>query len=160
MHVWSPLAGGESGGLAGINVLIAGDEADVLWRTKVLKPCATLPNLCGKRDIDNIARDRDVIRLLRLDVGDDRRERSRVVNETTLFLPVDVARCTFADQLLPVRSRQRCEMRVRKMGEGEHRVARGRVYSGSCSEGRVTLSGLQWLRLRATATNCRSVCRQ
>src|SRR5262245_37866526 len=122
MHVWSPLAGDESGGLADINVVIAGDEADVLWRTKVLKPCMTLPNLCGKRDIDNIAGDRDVVRLLRLDVGDDRRERSRVVNETTLFLPVDVARCTFADMLLSVRSRMRCEVGVRKLGEDYQRA--------------------------------------
>src|SRR5262245_43664650 len=92
VHVRPPLAGGESGGLADINVVVAGDEADVLWRTKVLKPSATLPKLGGKCDVGDIASDRDVVRLLRLDVGNDRRERFRVVNEATLFLPVDVAR--------------------------------------------------------------------
>ena len=126
IHVGSPLAGGKRGGLAHVNVVVSGHEADVFCGTQPLKPIATLSKFCGKSDIGDIAGDRNVVWLLRFDICDDRRELFRVVNETAFFLPVDIAGHTFADQLLPVRCRQRCEMRVGKMGEGEHRVCRGR----------------------------------
>ena len=92
--------------------MVAGDEADVLWGTHALKPIAPLPKFRGKGDIGDIAGNSDVVRRLRLDVGDNRRERFRVMNETTFFLPVQIARHALADQLLPVRSRQRCQMWV------------------------------------------------
>ena len=88
---------------------------------QAFQPVAAARKFGRQRDIGNIAGDRDVVGCLRLDVGDDRRERRRIVNEAALALPVDVAGHALADQLAPARRRQRREMRVGKMREGEHR---------------------------------------
>ena len=66
-----------------------------------LKPIAPLPKFRGKGDIGDIAGNSDVVWRLRLDVGDNRRERFRVMNETTFLLPVEIAGHAFADQLAP-----------------------------------------------------------
>jgi hypothetical protein len=54
--------------------VVARHETDVLCWAQGLKPIATLPKFRGKGDICDIAGDRDVVRLLRFDVGDDRRK--------------------------------------------------------------------------------------
>src|SRR5262245_49057972 len=61
-----------------------------------------------------------MVRVLCLGIGDDRGKRGRIVDESPFFLPVDVAGDTLADQFGPARRRQRREVRIGKMGEGEH----------------------------------------
>ena len=47
-------------------------------------------------------------------------QRSGIVDETPLLLPVDVSSHAFSDEIAPTRRGQWREMRIGKMGEREH----------------------------------------
>ena len=71
----------------------------------------------------NVARAGDMIRLLRVDIGDDPRQDVHVVGMPTLAAPVDVTRCPLADELMQRKPGQRAEMRVGQVRELEHAPA-------------------------------------
>src|SRR5262249_33320331 len=120
-HVGAPLAADEFDGLPHIDVMIAGYEGYVLCGPQSCEPVAAAQKLGRQRDVGDISCDSDMSGRLLLQVGDNCRQRARVVHETPLALPIDIAGPPFSDELAPMRCGQRRKMRVGKMGKDEHR---------------------------------------
>ena len=99
--------------------MIAGDDGHLGGRAQRFQQGAAVHEFLRQRDIGEVAGDRDVVGLLRLQVGDDLAQHLGVVDEAAIALPVDIAGDPLADQLGDARRRQRRQMRVGEMGEGE-----------------------------------------
>ena len=74
----------------------------------------------GQRQIGEVAGHRDVVRCLRLEIGDDLVEHVPAVMLAAFDPPVEIAGRPFAEELRQARLRQRRNMRVGKMREDEH----------------------------------------
>ena len=109
---------------AHIDVVIAGNERHVLGGAEAVEPMAPARELLGQRDIGEIAGDRDVVRRLLLQIGDDLVQHGAIMDEAPPAPPIDVAGGPLADKLAPARLRQRRQMRVGEMGEGERHMQR------------------------------------
>jgi hypothetical protein len=103
-----------------IRVVIARHEGDVARRSERGEPSARRRVFAGKRDVDEVAGHRDVVRRPRFEVGRDAREHLGAMDAMALAPPVEKAGCTFAGELGQPRRRQRPEMGIRQMREHEH----------------------------------------
>src|SRR5581483_3446567 len=75
-----------------------------------------------KRDVGDIAGQRDVIGILHLQIGDQAVEDGAIMNKAAVAPPVDVAGDPLVHKLAQARPRQRRQMRIGQVGEGEHRL--------------------------------------
>ncbi len=123
-HIVAPMELRMAEGGAHIGVVIARHQGHVVWRSERRQEIRGRPELGRKRDVDEIAGHRDVIRRLRLEVGDDVRQHVTAMNQVALAPPVEIPGCTLAHELVPSRLRQRRKMRIGKMREGKHSRSR------------------------------------
>ena len=138
-HVFAPVELREGRGAADIDVVIAGYQGDVVGRPELCKPAQCRGVFAGQRDVDEIARHRDVIGCLSLEIRDDAREHVAAMDPMALTPPIDQAGRPLAEELAPSRRRQGTEMRVREMCKHEH---------GSIScRGRARRVSIGWTRL-------------
>ena len=106
-------------GGAHIGVVIAGDDRDLLRRADAFQPGRRRRELRLQREIDEIAGDRDVVRLLRLEVGDQRVEHVAAVIFVPVAGPVEIAEPALAGEIAQPRRWQRRKMRVGQMRQRE-----------------------------------------
>ena len=110
--------------VAHIGVVVAGREGHVRRLAERPHPFRRATKLRRQRDVDEIAGDRDMVGLLGAHVGDQTGERRHVAEAFAPALPVDVAHEALEPHLVEARPRQRPEMDVGEMGDGEaHRRA-------------------------------------
>ena len=118
-HVVAPVLLRRRDAAAHIGVVIARHQGHVGGRAERIEPGARRRVFVRQRQIDEVAGDRDVVRRLRLEIGDDAREHVRPVDRFALAPPVDEAGRALADQLDKPRLRQRRKMRIRQMRQYE-----------------------------------------
>ncbi len=100
-----------------IGVVIAGRKTHLLRPAEAREPRARLRNFGRQPNVDNIAGHRDMIRLLRLKIVDERREQRHVVLARAFMQPIGVAGRPLAEKFGKARARNGADMRVGKMGE-------------------------------------------
>src|SRR5262249_61594111 len=93
------------------------------------EPRASSSEFVKQRNIHQVTGERDVIGTLRRDIADNCIQRIAAMNVTPFVLPMEEAKDSFGREFGKARSGQRCEVRVRRMCQGEHaslkRVRRG-----------------------------------
>ena len=123
-HMRAPFARGHVGAAGDINVVIAWDEADVVRRSEARQPVAAARIFRRQADIGDVTGDGDMVRLLRLHIGDEPRQHRAVMHQMPLAPPVQPAGQPLAGQFTQARRRQRRQMRIGQMGEGERHPLR------------------------------------
>ena len=86
-----------------------------------LQPGLGRSKLGFEREVDEVAGDRDVIRLLRLHVRHQRIEHAAGMELVAVARPVEIAERTFAGELAKPQRGQRRQMRIGQMGQRESR---------------------------------------
>src|SRR5262249_51811171 len=104
---------------AHIGVVIAGDRGHEFRRPDAREPFARRWKFCLQREIDEIARDGDVIGRLRLHVGDQRVQHVAPVIPSAIAGPIEVTQRALPRELGQPRPGQRRQMWVRQMRELE-----------------------------------------
>ena len=122
-------------GGADIGIVIAGNDADAVRRADALQPRLRRREFCFQRQVDQIAGDRDVVRLLRLQVRDQRIEHLAAMEFLPVALPVEIAERAFAREIAQAARRQRRQMRIGQMGQRECRHHGGSA--GYCARKRL-----------------------
>ena len=124
-------------GGANIGVVIAGDDGDAIRRADAFQPCQRRRKLGFQREIDEIARDRNVVRRLRLHVRHQRIEHVAAVEFMAIAGPVEIAERALSGQLGKPRRRQWRKMRIGQMGQrkGRHRLRPSRI--PVCNDGTI-----------------------
>ena len=97
--------------------MVAGHEAHLVGGPERVEPGRGKREFGFEPDVENIPRHRNVIGLLCMNVGDDRRKHVHIVGQRPAPLPVHVTGNAFAEELAPVRVGKGTDMRVGKMGE-------------------------------------------
>ena len=121
-HERRPCLGVVADGAGQVGIVIAGDDGDVPLLAERCKPGAGGVDLRRQPDIDQVAGDRDVVRLRAAEVVDQRDEAGRTERCGTPAPPVGVAEGALRGEVAPADRRQRPEMRIGEMGESEHRA--------------------------------------
>jgi hypothetical protein len=114
-HVVAPVREGGGDAAAHIGVVVAGNQRHIGRRAERIEPHPRRRIFGRQRQIDEIAGDGDVVRLLRLEVGDDARQHLGLMDRLALAPPVDEAGHALADQLVEPRRRQWRKMWIRQM---------------------------------------------
>ena len=104
---------------AHIGVVIAGHDRDLLRRADAFEPRLRRLELRLQRQIDEIAGHRDVVRPLRLQVGDQRIQHLAAVIFVAVAGPVEIAKRALADEIAHPRRGQRRQMRIGQMRQRE-----------------------------------------
>ena len=104
---------------AHIGVVIAGHDSDLLRRADAFEPGLSGRELRLQRQVDEIASYRDVVRPLRLQVGDQRIQNLATVIFMTVAGPVEIAERTLAGEIADTRRGQRWQMRIGQMRQRE-----------------------------------------
>ena len=99
--------------------MIAGNDSDLLRRADAFEPGLRGLELRLQRQIDEIAGDRDVVRPLRLHVGDQRIQHLAAVIFVAVAGPVEIAERALAGEIADTRRRQRRQMRIGQMRQRE-----------------------------------------
>ncbi|CAM5222967.1 hypothetical protein BTHI11S_00529 [Bosea thiooxidans] len=151
--------GGEQSGQgfqrgAGIGIVIARHEADRVARPERVQEGDGGLELVRQADMGDIAGAGDMVRPLRMDIGDDARQDLHVMGVPALAAPVDIAGRTLAEELMQREPGERAEMRVGQMRELEHApalaLARGQPSSAPMARlGSGCVQELSWQRRSA-----------
>jgi hypothetical protein len=104
---------------AHIGVVIAGYHRDPLRRADAFKPGLCRGEFRLQRQIDEIAGHRDVVRPLRLHVGDQRVQHLAAVIFVAVAGPVEIAERTLAGEIAKPRRGQGRQMRIGQMRQRE-----------------------------------------
>ena len=126
-HEIPPVGKGIRSGAAYIVVMVAGHQGHLPGSPQRFQPDARRLIFFAARYVDEIAGDRDVVGCARAQVRAHALEHFAAMNEAAIALPVDEPSDPLADELLPMRSWQGCEMRVGDMRENEHRWLPGEL---------------------------------
>ncbi len=115
-----------------ISVVIARDDGDVARPAKTVEPGAGARIFVRQRQVDEIAGYRDVVGAALLNVGGDRLQNVRAMNEFTLALPIDEAESALAKKLRGLW--RQGHVQIGQVGQNEHRL---REYGDDPSSQRV-----------------------
>jgi len=110
-----PHFGGAMSGGADIGIVIAGDDRDMFRGAHALQPRPRRRELGFEREIDEIAGHRDVVRVLRPDIGDQRIQHLAAVVFVAVAGPVEIAERTLAGEIAKPRRRHGRQMRIGQM---------------------------------------------
>ena len=102
-----------------IGVVIAGNDGDPLRRADAFEPGLRRGELRFQRQIDEVAGHRDVVRPLRLHVGDQCVQHLAAVIFVAVAGPVEIAQRTLAREIPKPRLGQRRQMRIGQMRQRE-----------------------------------------
>ena len=108
--------------------MIAGYDRDPLRRADAFEPGLGRGEFCLQRQVDEIAGHRDVVRPLRLHVGDQRVQHLAAMIFVAVAGPVEIAERTLAREFAKPRLGQR-----RQMGIGQVRERKGIGHSRSAA---------------------------
>src|SRR3954468_11354844 len=104
-----------------IGVVIPGNNGNVFGWAHPFKPRARGRELGGKRQVDQITGDGDMVRSFRLDVSSEGIENLAAVYSVTIAPPIEVAKRPFADQFTQLGRRQWRKMWIGQVCEPEGR---------------------------------------
>ena len=99
--------------------MIAGYDRDPLRRADAFEPGLGRGEFCLQRQVDEIAGHRDVVRPLRVHVGDQRVQHLAAVIFVAVAGPVEVAERALAREIAKPRRGQRRQMRIGQMRQRE-----------------------------------------
>ena len=123
-HVVAPVLRRSVCHLPQVDVVIAGNDGDVLGAADGSEPVAGALILDRQRQIDEVAGDGDVVGRLRFQVARDLIENFAAMDMFALAVPIDEAEPALADELRQPRLQR--HMQIGDMGENEHRCAGSR----------------------------------
>ena len=127
-----------------IGVVIAGNGRDPGRRPEIVQPFGGPHEFLGQAEIDEVAGHGDVVGVLLGQVARQAIEDLAPMGEFPPAMPVDETEHALAHQLAALHERQRAQMNVGEVGEGEHGASLLRWWCFSLS-----LPGLTRLRLEA-----------
>ena len=99
--------------------MISGREAHVARHAERGEPVLGEGDFARKSDVDDIAGHDDMVRRLRLDIGDDPGEHAHVVLSAALIEPVHIARDALAEKLGEIWPRNGTDMGVGQMSQSK-----------------------------------------
>jgi len=102
-----------------IGVVIAGHDRDPLRRADAFEPGLGRGEFRLQRQVDEVAGDRDVVRALRLHVGDQRVQHLAAVIFVAVAGPVEIAQRALAREIAKLRLGQGRQMRIGQMRQRE-----------------------------------------
>ena len=123
---------------ARISVVISGDETHFVRLPERLEPGGRERKFGLEANVEDIPGHRDMIRLLRMNIGDDGGENVHIMRERAPALPIHVAGNALAEELAPMRAGKGADMGIREMGkEKAHVNSLGRKCRGVklCNDG-------------------------
>ncbi len=116
-HVVGPAPDADIAAQAGVDVMIARHDRHVLGRAHRVQPRLRRLVLHRQPEIDEIARDGDMIGLVRQQVRDDEIERGARMGAPALALPVEVAEAALNVEVAQSDAGQRRKMHIRHVGK-------------------------------------------
>src|SRR5579863_6340228 len=156
--------------IADVGVVIARREAHVDGIAERPEPGRGRGLFGGQADVEDVAGHGDVIGPMPQDVADEAAQQIHVMGAIAAAAPIDIAEAALAHQLDERGFRQRADMRVREMGEGEghwyDRLSRdaGALWAREVLTPRLALASASALHrlpgsiLREMNSNSRIVC--
>ena len=102
-----------------ICVVISGHHAHIGWPPECFEPAARIRKLARESNVDEIARDGHMVRVLVAKVARDGVKRVAAMDAMAATPPIEVADKALRREFPHVRLRQRPEMRIRQMCEHE-----------------------------------------
>ena len=123
-QVIAEVAGETVPGRAHIGVVVAGNDGDVFRRADAFEPDARRGEFRVEGEIDEIAGHGDMVRPLRLHVGDQRIQHVAPVIFVAVTGPVKITERALAGEIAQARRRQRRQMRIRQMRQRVRRHPR------------------------------------
>ncbi len=108
--------------------MIAGDHGNAVGWTEASEKFPAGLKLRSEREIDEVARDGNVVRLYRREIGDERVDHGRTVMRAAPQPPVEPAGDALAEEIGEADVRHGRQVRIGKVGEREHEC-----HSGGCA---------------------------
>ena len=105
-----------------IGVVIAGDCSDALRRPEVAQPLRGKHELLGKPEIDEVAGDRDVVRLAPDNILGEHVEHVAPMHKLPPLMPIHIAEHALAEKVAAPRPGHRAQVNVGEMRESEQGV--------------------------------------
>ena len=102
-----------------ICVVISGHHAHIGWPPECFEPAARIRKLARESNVDEIARDGHMVRVLVAKVARDGVKRVAAMDAMAATPPIEVADKALRREFPHIRLRQRPEMRIRQMCEHE-----------------------------------------
>jgi len=118
-HVVRPMRPGLAPLHLDIGVVVAWNHRDVLWRSQLAQPDRRLDELRRQRDVDQIAGDRDVVRLLLAQIRHQRVEHFAAMDAVAASLPGNVAQDPLVEQGTGADPRHWPQVQVGQVGQAK-----------------------------------------
>ncbi len=123
-----------------VSVVIAGNDGDTVRCADALQPVQRRSKFGFQREVDEVAGDRDLIRLLRLHVRYQRIEHVAAMEFLAIAGPVEIAERAFAGEFGKPRVRQRRKMRIGQVSQREDGHQKGPIGSSDRVSRRAIIS--------------------